>query len=162
MAITKINTQDLKPSTVDGEFLGTVGDKVLWQTLSNSVPALNFGETNEKWTGRRDYTVESRIDPITGQQEYPKIYHRWFSWGFLPSAQAITKPHGVPSISTMVTVDGVARIPGSFTISLPFGAPGTTLPISITADSTNIILTTGNNRTTYVGWIRLEYTCTDR
>lgn len=86
---------------------------------------------------------------------YRDVLRLVIDFGALPNATTKTVAHGITTNDdySLVRLYGAATDPGATTwdsvIPLPFASPTLTENISLEADATNIIITTGSDRTAY-------------
>ena len=97
----------------------------------------------------------------TPQSEYRQVIRKVLNAGTLPNNATATIAHGITMTtqSRMTRLYGVATDPVNLTyIPLPFAHPTAANNISLSADGTNVYITTGSNRTTYtVCYVVIEY-----
>lgn len=86
-------------------------------------------------------------------QVFRAVYRKVIDFGALPNTGTKTMPHGISctDVFSVTRIYGAATDPsGTFHfIPLPFSSPDITKNISLEADNTDIIITTGMDRTPY-------------
>jgi hypothetical protein len=88
------------------------------------------------------------------------IYRKVISLGSLPNATPGSTAHGISNLSTVVRLSGFATN-GTIFLPLPLARYSNfASQIGLYADTTNIIVEPGNDRTTYTGYVVIEYTKT--
>ena len=115
-------------------------------------------------TNTKDSGIYNSTETITGQQFLPTfstqtasnatyrgVLRKVIDFGSLPSASSKTVAHGITFTNkqSVTKLYAAATIPGSSWIPLPFASPTLNLNISLEMDATNIIITTGIDRTAY-------------
>jgi hypothetical protein len=90
------------------------------------------------------------------------IYKKTVDCGALPNSEFKNVPHNVANFKNLVSIDGVAKNPGtSTTLTLPASNPNAGYSVSIAADTTNIQIGTGTDRTAFTEtYITIWYTKT--
>ena len=89
------------------------------------------------------------------------IYKKTVDFGTLPNATTKNVAHGISGLEMIISISGVAYSPG--VAFLPLGLPHPTAAnsISLFANSIDISILTGSNRTTYTSsYVTLYYTKT--
>ena len=95
---------------------------------------------------------------------YRAVYRTEIDFGALPNTSTKTVAHGITTTEnwSLIKLFGGATDPGASTItsglSIPFASPTLANNISLEIDATNVIITTGSNRTAYTRtFITIEY-----
>ncbi len=114
--------------------------------LSNSVSALADYSTTEqvigKWTDGKP------------------IYRKTIDIGQLPVATTKNVAHGVANIGKIMSATGFSFDNGGSCLALPLVSGTPEYSIAVWCDSTNVKVSTYIDRSTYSGYINLEYTKT--
>lgn len=76
------------------------------------------------------------------------LYRKIVDTGQLPDASVKNVAHGISSIDNIIKISGTATN-GSATLPLPLAGQGDIYNITLSADKTNIIIQTGNDRSAY-------------
>lgn len=88
------------------------------------------------------------------------IYRKEINLGSLPNAVPGSVAHGISNLSTVVSLSGFATN-GTVFMPLPLARYNNfASQIGLYADTTNIIVEPGNDRTAYTGYVIIEYTKT--
>jgi len=88
------------------------------------------------------------------------IYRKEINLGYLPNAVPGSVAHGISNLSTVVSLSGFATN-GTVFLPLPLARYNNfASQIGLYADTTNIIVEPGNDRTAYTGYVIIEYTKT--
>lgn len=88
------------------------------------------------------------------------IYRKEINLGSLPNAIPGSVAHGISNISTVVSLSGFATN-GTVFLPLPLARYNNfASQIGLYADTTNIVVEPGNDRTAYTGYVVIEYTKT--
>nr|DAT88706.1 MAG TPA: hypothetical protein [Caudoviricetes sp.] len=88
------------------------------------------------------------------------IYRKEINLGSLPNAVPGSVAHGISNLSTVVSLSGFATN-GTVFLPLPLARYNNfASQIGLYADTTNIIVEPGNDRTAYTGYVIIEYTKT--
>lgn len=88
------------------------------------------------------------------------IYRKEINLGSLPNAVPGSVAHGISNLSTVVSLSGFATN-GAVFLPLPLARYNNfASQIGLYADTTNIIVEPGNDRTAYTGYVIIEYTKT--
>lgn len=87
------------------------------------------------------------------------IYKKTLSIGSLPNAGAGNTAHGIKSLNRVMGVTGYAT-DGTNHYPLPYGSPTANDNIEVAVNATNIVVTTGKDRSGETGYVVLEYTKT--
>lgn len=88
------------------------------------------------------------------------IYRKEINLGYLPNAVPGSVAHGISNLSTVVSLWGFATN-GTVFLPLPLARYNNfASQIGLYADTTNIIVEPGNDRTAYTGYVIIEYTKT--
>jgi len=127
---------------------------------------------NSKDSGFYDGTITvsgQQFLPIFSSQNassivYRDVFRLVIDTGALANAGTTTTAHGITTTEnySLVRLYGAATDPGALTwtsvIPLPFASPTLANNISLEADATNIIITTGSDRTAYTrSFVVIEY-----
>lgn len=98
-------------------------------------------------------TLEKWIDGKT-------IYKKTIDFGVLPNATTKTIAHNISNLSEVVRVYGIAKsVSGSYT-SLPFVPSSAGSLCDLLVNSTNISMSTQDNRSNWSGYVTVYYTKT--
>ncbi len=115
-------------------------------------------------TNTKDSGIYNSSETITGQQYLPTfstqtassatyrgVLRKVIDFGTLPSTSAKTVAHGIAFTNdqSVTKLYAAATTPGTSWIPIPFASPTLNLNISLELDATNIIITTGTDRTPY-------------
>lgn len=125
------------------------GAKIADRTIAASKIAAAFTDysTTEQNTGRL------WIDGKT-------IYRKEINLGSLPNAIPGSVAHGISNLSTVTSLSGFATN-GTVFLPLPLARYNNfASQIGLYADTTNIVVEPGNDRTAYTGYVVIEYTKT--
>ena len=88
------------------------------------------------------------------------IYRKEINLGYLPNAVPGSIAHGISNLSTVVSLWGFATN-GTVFLPLPLARYNNfASQIGLYADTTNIVVEPGNDRTAYTGYVIIEYTKT--
>lgn len=88
------------------------------------------------------------------------IYRKEINLGSLPNAIPGSVAHGIVNLSTVVSLSGFATN-GTVFLPLPLARYNNfASQIGLYADTTNIVVEPGNDRTAYTGYVVIEYTKT--
>lgn len=107
-------------------------------------------------------TDYSATEQNTGRQwiDSKTIYRKEINLGYLPNAVPGSVAHGISNLSTVVSLSGFATN-GTVFLPLPLARYNNfASQIGLYADTTNIIVEPGNDRTAYTGYVIIEYTKT--
>lgn len=139
----------------------------LRQYLNDSSVSLNSKENGfyfqeEVPTGRQFIPLFSTSKSQNVQ--YRPVYRTVVDFGSLPNTAAKSVAHGLTTTQnySLVNIYGAATDPAAATmtsgIALPFSSPVLANNIALEMNATNIIITTGSNRTAYTRtFVVLEY-----
>ena len=117
------------------------GEVIYPQTISDMDYSTSEQDTGCKW--------------IDGK----KIYKKTIDFGALPNATSKNVAHGISSLGIMVDMRGVAFYTNGISLPLPFVAISQA-SISLNTTSTDVVITTANDRSTSSGYVTLWYTKT--
>lgn len=100
--------------------------------------------------------------PLSGKTSaFRNVYRRTYNFGALPNTTSQTLAHGltISANTSFVRIYGAASdTTGNTYIPLPFASPTLANNISVEVNATNIVVTTGSNRSNFdVSYIVLEY-----
>jgi hypothetical protein len=88
------------------------------------------------------------------------IYRKEINLGSLPNAIPGSVAHGISNLSTVTSLSGFATN-GTVFLPLPLARYNNfASQIGLYADTTNIVVEPGNDRTAYTGYVVIEYTKT--
>lgn len=108
-----------------------------------------------------DFTTYSTSEKVAGTWiDGRTIYMKTVNFGSLPNSSIKAVPHNISNLGYIVEMKGIAYNGARYA---DLSAPGLTEPgrgIQITANTTNIIVTTGFDRTSDSAYITLYYTKT--
>lgn len=125
------------------------GAKIADRTITASKIAAAFTDysTAEQNTGR--LWIDGRT-----------IYRKEVNLGFLTNATPKSVAHGISNLSTVVSLSAFATN-GTVFLPLPLARYNNfASQIGLYADTTNIVVEPGNDRTAYTGYVVIEYTKT--
>jgi hypothetical protein len=124
-------------------------------------------------TNSKDSGLYNAVETITGQQflpifttqggsnvNYRGVFRKVIDFGALPNAASKSVAHGIPigASYSITRLYGASTQPNTSFIPLPFASPVLNQNISLTMNGTNIIITTGINRTAYTRtYVIIEY-----
>lgn len=117
------------------------GEVIYPQTISDMDYSTTEQDTGCKW--------------IDGK----KIYKKTINIGSLPNATNKNVAHGISSLGIILDMRGIARYTSGISLPLPFVAISQA-SISLNATSTDIVITTADDRTAASGYVTLLYTKT--
>ena len=115
-------------------------------------------------TNSKDSGIFDAVETITGQQflplfgtqtasnaTYRTVLRKVIDFGALPNATSKSVAHGITFGSTLsaTKIYGAATSPSTAWIPLPFASPTLASNISLELNATNVIVTTGSNRTSF-------------
>lgn len=104
------------------------------------------------------YSTAEQKTPFTWIDGKP-IYKKTINIGALPNATSKNVLHGISTLGIMVDMRGVAFYSNGISLPLPFVAISQA-SISLNATSTDVVITTANDRSTASGYVTLYYTKT--
>lgn len=125
------------------------GAKIADRTITTAKIAAAFTDysTTEQNTGR--IWIDGRT-----------IYRKVVNLGSLTNATPKSVAHGISNISTVTGLTGIATN-GTFFLPLPLARYNNfASQIGLYADTTNVVVEPGNDRTAFTGFVILEYTKT--
>ncbi len=114
-------------------------------------------------------TLADKLDKVTGGSIYSEdeticgtwmgktLYRKVIKTSSLPNSGAKNIPHGISNCN-FVNLYGSASDSGGFTIPLPYVDTSANASVTLTVDSNKITITTDSNRSTFSGYVVLEYT----
>ena len=124
-------------------------------------------------TNTKDSGIYDAIETITGQQflptfststasnsTYRSVFRKVIDFGALPNATSKSVAHNIPIGSTYsaTRIYAGATNPLTSLIPIPFASPTLNLNISLEITATNVVITTGTNRTAYTRcFVVIEY-----
>lgn len=115
---------------------------------ANSITT-NMVQNGAITSNKTDFTTYSTTNEIACGTwiDGRTIYKKTINFGTLPNATSKTVPHGISGLSMIIRFEGYAyRSGGDGTIfPIPYAASGTAA-ISVTANSTNVVMGTGVDR----------------
>lgn len=117
------------------------GEVIYPQTISDMDYSTSEQDTGCKW--------------IDGKP----IYKKTIDIGALPNTTSKNVAHGISALGIMLDMRGVAFYTNGISLPLPFVAISQA-SISTNATSTDVVITTANDRTAASGYITLWYTKT--
>lgn len=103
-----------------------------------------------------DYSI-SEVDTNSKWIDDSSIYKKTISIGALPDTDTKTVAHGITGLDTLVKIEGYFTN-GTNSASLPYSSPTSTKNVQVYIDSTNINIVTGEDRTSYSGYVTIYYT----
>lgn len=99
----------------------------------------------------------SEVDTSTTWIDDFTIYKKTIDIGALPDTGTKTVAHGITGFVMLIDVAG-SFSDGTNSAPLPYSSPTTTKNIQIYVDDTNISIVTGEDRSSYSGYVTLYYT----
>lgn len=106
-----------------------------------------------------------KINIITGTEyatsEYiddKQVYRKRINIGALPNATSKTVEHGLSNIRFVKMPQGYATNSNGLCLALPFSNPTSTNNVSLSVNSSNILISAGTDRSNYSGYVELYYT----
>lgn len=127
-------------------------------------------------TNTKDSGIYDAVETITGQQFLPTfststasnltyrgVFRKVIDFGALPNAGSKSVAHGITFGSTFsaTRIYGAATNPSTSFIPIPFASPTLNLNISLEITATNVVITTGVDRTAYTRcFVVIEYITT--
>lgn len=99
----------------------------------------------------------SEVDTGTTWIDDLTIYKKTIDIGALPDTDTKTVAHGITDFNMLINVTG-SFSDGTNSAPLPYSSPTTTKNIQIYVDDTNISIVTGEDRSSYSGYVTLYYT----
>ena len=177
LLIERFNMASYPDSVNPGQFVGTTQVYDLGRSsvnaedftvhlrnnFNNIVLALNIKDSGyysqeEFVNGQIFYPDYSRSDSATSTPpQFRQVYRKVIDCGALPNAGAKNIAHGITFLPTAGNTTFVAtRIYGAATdqaarilLPLPYSSPTLNLNISVSVTATNVVITTGVNRSAY-------------
>lgn len=108
--------------------------------LTPSSYSTSEASTSEKW-----------IDGKT-------IYRKTVNFGALPNATSKSVAHNISSLSSIIKMEGVAAYPTNVYIPMPFSSQTAGGDISLNCTATDVVITTGNDRSGASAYVTIYYT----
>jgi hypothetical protein len=102
-----------------------------------------------------DYTIQE-VDTGTKWVDGNAVYKKTVAIGSLPNATTKTVPHNIANFSQLIKVEG-SFTDGTNSAPLPYPATTLAKAVQVYVDSSNIIVGTGENRSTYTGYVTIYY-----
>lgn len=118
----------------DNNFIGVYGDEPIIEDYSTTET-----DTGTKW--------------INGDA----IYKKTVNIGSLPNNTIKTVTHNIANFGNLVRLEG-SFTNGTNSAPIPYAAPTDTKSVQAYADASNITIGTGEDRSTYTGYVTLYYT----
>lgn len=136
--------------------------------LRNNAVATNSIKDSAVTAGKIDFTTlpgnysTSEIDTGYTWVDGSKIYKKTLNFGALPNSTSKTLSIGAANVGNYIGIEAVAWTTSNTTICLPYvNTSNATYQVSIYIDSGNVIVTAGDNKTTYSNcYITVYYTKT--
>ena len=89
------------------------------------------------------------------------IYEKTVDCGYLSNNSAVSFPHGISNLKRVISHEGGAINSSGVYLPLPKVSPaGLQYAVDIAVTSTDIVISTGNDRTDYYAYVTLRYTKT--
>ena len=140
----------------------------LYQTVNNIALLLNIKDTGyyvqEEFINGQAYFPDPALSSTTQQAPtFRQVYRMVVDFGALPNTATKTVAHNIPDIAVLnvtgTRIYGVATDPVAKTfLPLPYASNTAGASIELSVDATNVIITTGSNRTNYtVCYVVFEY-----
>ena len=124
-------------------------------------PAQGVGtitDANIDWTTTAQSYSLIEVDTGATWIDGSHIYKKTVDIGNLPNNTSKSVAHNISSLSLVLKFEGYFVISGTY-YPLPFvGVGDTTSSVRVTASSTNVIVTTGTNRSSATGYVTIWYT----
>lgn len=148
------------PELVDTGNVVIMGD---WIGRNSRVLNLVYGDGRWTETSRSESPSEyySGSETIIGEWEGANLYRKTIDVGTLPNTTSTNDAHGISGGS--FGAGSIKRIygycnDGTTARPIPLAHPTASSSIAVWATSTNIVITTGDNYSTFSGYVTLEYT----
>lgn len=138
----------------------------LYQNINNIAISLNirdagYYDTSEFVNGQLFFPDPSLSSSSTTNPAFRQVTRKVINFGALPNAGTKTVAHGIPVTTeyTFTRIYGCASDTTGLTyIPLPYASPVLANNIELSVNATNVVVTTGSNRTNYnIAYIILEY-----
>lgn len=88
-----------------------------------------------------------------------KIYRKVIDFGALPNTTSKNKAHNISNLDSIITLKGMATN-SPYYLPLPLTSIALAGQVKLEASSTNITITTGDDKRSYNGIVIIEYTKT--
>lgn len=112
---------------------------------------------NQKQFGTK-YSTDEQLTGDVWTDGKP-VYRKTISFGSLPNNAGKSVAHGIANLGDLIRLDSVGYRPSDgFRPVIPYVATVLSSQISIYVDGTNIVVTTGQNRTDISAYVTLFYT----
>lgn len=124
-------------------------------------------------TNTKDSGIYDAVETITGQKflptfststasnlNYRSVFRKVIDFGSLPNSTSKSVAHGITIDSnfSLTKLYAAATNPSTSFIPIPFASPTLNLNISLELTATNVVITTGSNRTAYTRcFVIIEY-----
>ena len=166
-------TFTLEPLDISGIELTT--DKLkdilvrLYQNLNDIAIAVNLKDTGvydtEEYISGRSFFPNTSLRSTSGSTAIPRsVYRKVINFGSLPNTTSKSVAHNltITSSYTFTNIYGVASdVSGNSYIPLPYASTTLSNNIELKVDSSNVIITTGVDRTSFTyTYVVLEYITT--
>lgn len=138
----------------------------LYQNLNNIANVLNVKDTGayntfELINGQQFFPDPALNSSTDGYPIFRQVYRKVINFGALPITAAKSVPHyiDITGATTFTRIYGAASDQiGEVYIPLPFASPTLANNIELYVDATNVVVTTGSNRSAFTTtYIILEY-----
>jgi len=130
-------------------------------------------------TNTKDSGFYTENETITGQQFLPtygtdtssnvnprSVFRKVIDFGALPNSTTKSVPHGITSVSgavlgldfSVTKISGASTNPGAEWVPLPYASPTAANNIELFLNTTDVVITTGSNRTSFTRtYVVVEY-----
>ena len=140
------------PTVYNGKLTITQNGKTLGEFTANQSTDTTINLENSSYSTSEVKTSATWIDG-------KPIYRKTINIDSLPNATSKNVAHGISSLGIMVDMRGVAFYTNGISLPLPFVSISQA-SISLNSTSTDIVITTANDRTAASGCVTLWYTKT--
>lgn len=142
-----------------GQLTITAGTTDIDSTMVNAVQRAGVGSQNVDFTTLSGNYSTAEIDTGFTWVDGKRVYKKSYYIGSLPNATTKSIALDISNLDYVISIDGIAK-DGNYQLPINFPAGDGTLVIRTFINYPNIIIGTGQDRTSYSGYLTIFYTKT--
>lgn len=158
LSVTTVGTVFAEKQYTRNEILSK--GRIVWSGSGGSEDAVfdseDFITLSDGLDNVKGSSTYSEDETVCGTWMGKTLYRKVIKTDYLPNSGANNIPHGLSKF-TVVKMYGIASDSSGFTIPLPYVDTSDNANVTLTVDNSKITITTDANRSTFSGYIVIEY-----
>ena len=150
-----ITSQDIPTLLGENNIFSNTGDVEVTYYTDNADEIVEVAKATAS-TPLHNYSTDEQV--VGTWIDGSTIYEKTVSIGSLPNATGKSVPHNITNLLYVVSITGMAKNSSGNQLPLPYADIVDEYEVNMSVDNTNINISTGRDRTSFSGYVTLQYT----